>query len=179
MARLARVVAVTALAVVGSLFAVSPAQAVVIDVACGAPSSNVITFSPPLTLVNQPTVVTRSTKYQNCAPPLSPGVITGQSIKTVTILDDCTMVLLPGTVVHTITWNTAPAVTTTMTMNRTASISGSSLIVKFVGSVTAGKFLGSRVDQTYVGPAQDLINCLNGVGAVRQLNSRVTLRIYH
>lgn len=178
MVRLARAAVTAILAIGGTLIAAAPAEAAVIDVTCTSPNStNVITFSPPLTLVNQPTVVSRATKYEPCRAPRWPNLVAGKESKTITMLDDCTMVLGTLNVNFTITWNTGQ--TTTVSAVRTASLSGSNLVVTFNGTVTAGLFLGSNVHQVFVGSGVDLINCLNGRGAVRSIVSRVNLTISH
>ncbi|MEV4413430.1 hypothetical protein [Catellatospora sp. NPDC049609] len=178
MVRLARAAVTAVLAIGGTLFAAAPAEAAVLDVSCTSPNStNVITFSPPLTLVNQPTVVSRSTSYQPCRAPRWPNLTHGKEAKTITMLDDCTMVLGTLNVNFTITWNTGQ--TTTVSAVRTASLSGSNLVVTFNGTVTAGLFLGSNVNQVFVGSGVDLINCLAGRGSVQSIVSRVQLTITH
>lgn len=178
MVRLARAAVTAILAIGGTLIAAAPAEAAVIDVSCTSPNStNVITFSPPLTLVNQPTVVSRSTSYQPCRAPRWPNLTYGKEAKTITMLDDCTMVLGTLNVNFTITWNTGQ--TTTVSAVRTASLSGSNLVVTFNGTVTAGLFLGSNVNQVFVGSGVDLINCLAGRGSVKSIVSRVNLTISH
>lgn len=184
MIRLVRLTGVVVLTLLSSVFALvpvaaaatpSPVPTFAIDIKCDG--SNVITFTPPLTLVNQPTTVNRTTKYNPCSSPTAPAVTSGLESRTFTLGDDCTMVLASGTVNFTITWNTGQ--TTTFTANRTASISGTTLTVTFTGTVTAGLFAGSSVRQVFTGSAVDLINCLNGTGRLSSLTSSVSLIIYH
>jgi hypothetical protein len=176
--RLVRVALTAMLVLGGALFAAAPANAAVLDVQCTSPSStNTITFSPPLTLVNQPTVVSRTTNYKPCRAPRWPNLVSGFETKTITMLDDCTMVLGTLNVNFTITWNTGQ--TTTVNAIRTASLSGTNLVVTFNGTVTAGLFLGSNVNQVFVGSGVDLINCLAGRGSVKSIVSRVNLTISH
>jgi hypothetical protein len=162
-----------------AVLAAVPAPApMVIDLKCSTPNStDVLKFTPPLTLVVQPTLVQKSTSYTPCAAPTAPNLTSGSLATSSTINDACPMVLLSGTVVQTVTWNTGQ--TTTMTLNRTATISGTTLTVSFTGTVTGGLFLGRNVRQTYTASAVDLINCLNGVGSVATIKSRVDLLIYH
>jgi hypothetical protein len=87
------------------------------------------------------------------------------------------MVTLSGTVTQTITWNTGQ--TTSMTLNRTVTVSGTTLTVNFSGTVTAGLFAGSQARQTYTASAVDLQNCLAGAGVVSQILSTVKLTIFH
>jgi hypothetical protein len=177
MVRFARAAVVAALAVTASLVGVAPAHAAVIDANCVPPSSNVLTFNPPLSMVLTPTMVRRTFKYSPCRSQTDPDLVSGFSDVTFTINDMCPMLLAPGTANITITWNTGQ--TTTFTASRTATISGTSLIVNFTGTVTAGQFLGSNVQQQLVGSAVDLQNCLAGVGRVRAITSRVNLLISH
>lgn len=178
MVRLARVAIAAALVLGGTLFAATPAQAAVIDVSCTSPNStNVITFTPPLTLVNVPTVVARTTNYTPCRAPRVPDLVSGKEAKTITMLDDCTMVLGTLIVNFTITWNTGQ--TTTINATRVAAISGSSIVVTFTGTVTAGLFLGSNVKQVFTGPAANLQACLAGQAKLPSIVSRVQLTIWH
>lgn len=177
MLRSARVVAVAVLALAGGLVSAAPASASPAQVYCNAPSVNLLTFTPPLTLVNQPTQVDRKTAYEACTSPTVPEITSGKSVLSLTMLDDCTMVLAPSTVSFTITWNTGR--TSTIKATRTATLSGNTLTVDFAGSVTAGLFTGSLVQQQYVGSGTELIACLNGVGRLSGLKSAVSLLIYH
>ncbi|MBB5866747.1 hypothetical protein F4553_000126 [Allocatelliglobosispora scoriae] len=182
MLRSARVVAVAALALAGSLVSAAPASASPAQVYCTSPSSNLLTFTPPLTLATQPTVVTRKTVYKPCTSPTVPEIVSGTSSTSFSMPDDCTMVLLPSTVSFTITWNTGR--TTTVKASRTATLAnptGTSptLTVDFAGSVTAGLFTGSLVQQQYVGSGAELAACLNGTGRLPALKSAVSLLIYH
>jgi hypothetical protein len=176
--RIARLALVAAFALGGTLVAAAPANAAVLDVQCTSPNStNTITFNPPLTLVNQPTVVSRATSYQPCRAPRWPDLVYGKESKTITILDDCTMVLGTLNVNFTILWNTGQ--TTTVSAVRTAALSGGSIVVTFNGTVTAGLFLGSNVNQVFVGSGANLIACLAGQGSVKSIVSRVQLTISH
>ncbi|GHJ49206.1 hypothetical protein Cs7R123_65480 [Catellatospora sp. TT07R-123] len=178
MVRLVRAAMIATLALGGSLLAAAPADAAVIDLTCVSPNSqNVTTFNPPLTLVNQPTVVQRTTKYEPCRAPRVPQLNSGFETKTITMNDDCTMVLLTLNVNFTITWNTGA--TSTISAVRTATISGGQLIVTFNGTVTAGLFAGSSAKQVFTANATDLINCLNGVGKLPSIVSKVQLTIFH
>jgi hypothetical protein len=137
------------LALAGTLLFAAPAHAatlpatpvpvpvpMVIDVSCTPPSTDTLTFTPPLTLVQQPTTITKVTRYNPCMAPQVPNLTNGVLSTTSFLNDACPMVLLSGTVVQNITWNTGQ--TTQMTLSRTAMISGSTLTVSFVGTVTAG-----------------------------------------
>jgi len=147
------------------------------DVKCTPPSSDILTFTPPLSPVLQLTQVDKQTFYRPCSAPANPNLTSGTLSSSVTFNDMCPMVLQGGVVVQTVTWNTGQ--TTTMQLNRTASISGTTLIVKFTGTVIGGLFTGSQVTQTYTASAVELINCLNGTGVVPFIVSQVNLRIFH
>jgi hypothetical protein len=155
----------------------TPAPIFVTDVKCSPPSSDVLQFTPPLSPVLQPTVVQKQTFYRPCTAPANPNLTSGTLSTTSTLNDMCSMVLLGGLVTQTITWNTGQ--TTTMSLNRTATITGTTLTVKFTGTVIAGLFTGSQASQTYTASAVELINCLNGAGTVAFIVSQVNLRIYH
>jgi hypothetical protein len=191
--RLVRTAVIAVVAVAGTLLIAAPAQAatihaaavpvtpvpvpMVIDVSCVPPSTDTLTFTPPLTLVVQPTTITKVTRYNPCMAPAVPNLTSGVLSTTSFLNDACPMVLLSGTVVQNITWNTGQ--TSQLTLSRTASITGTTLTVNFLGTVTAGLFLGSNVKQIYTASAIDLINCLNGLGVVKSIVSRVNLTIYH
>jgi hypothetical protein len=188
MVRITRTAAVAALALAAAIAgapaaqaAPAPAAATIIDVSCVSPNStDVLKFTPPLQLAPAiPTTVDKTTNYQPCRSQTSPNVISGflHTIGTLAA-DACPMVLNPGTVSQTITWNTGA--TSTLSMSRTATLSGTTLTVNFIGTVTAGLFAGSNAKQTYVASTPDLAACLAGTGAVVPvIKSAVTLTIYH
>jgi hypothetical protein len=180
MVRIARIAAVALMVAAGGLLSGTPAHAAVIDISCVRPSTDVLKFTPPLQLAPaQPTVVDKTTTYKPCQSPTAPNVVSGFLHTVVTLSSDaCPMVLNPGVVNQTITWNTGA--TSTLTLNRTASLSGTTLTVNFIGTVTAGLFTGSNAKQVYVASTPDLAACLAGTGAtVPTIKSSVNLTIYH
>lgn len=144
---------------------------------CGAPSTNAIGFTPPLTLVTQSTVVDRTTAYRNCSAPSVPAIRSGYEHRSFTIPDDCVIMLTAsGNANFTITWNNSQ--TSNLFVSRNATLSGNTLTVVYTGTVNAGLFNGRSVRQVFKADATELNQCLAGTGQVPFLIHDVTLTIY-
>lgn len=156
---------------------VTATAAPLVALQCGAPSTNAFGFTPHLSLVTQPTTIQRTTAYRKCSAPAFPKITSGHEHKTNNIMDDCQIMLFAGgTAQYAITWNTTQ--TSTLTVQRSATLSGNTLTVSFTGSVTAGLFTGRRARQIFTADATELIDCLNGTGKLPFLISDVSLTIY-
>lgn len=139
--------------------------------------TNAFGFNPPLTLVNQYTVIDRTTTYEQCDAPALPNIRSGYAYKRFGFMDDCRlMVQATGTANYDITWNTSQ--TSRFTGSRSASLSGTTLTVKFHGSITAGLYAGHRAIQVFTTDATELVACLNGRGRVPFTIARVSFVIY-
>ncbi|MBB5867142.1 hypothetical protein F4553_000521 [Allocatelliglobosispora scoriae] len=181
MVRLARVVTVAALTIAGTLFTVAPVSAAPTPgINCNPPSSNLLTFTPPLTSTLQPTTIVKQTTYKPCVSQSNPNVISGTSNVTFNMMDDCTMLMLTGSTTFTILWNTGQ--TSTITATRSPMLvgtpPGSQFVVNFTGTVTAGLWAGLNAKQQFKGSGDDLFNCLYRGGRLQSLKSSVTLAIF-
>jgi hypothetical protein len=181
MVRLARVATVAVLAIAGTLFTVAPVSAAPVPgVNCNPPSSNLLTFTPPLTTTLQPTTIVKQTSYRPCVSQSDPNVVSGTSNVTFSMMDDCTMLMLTGPTTFTILWNTGQ--TSTISATRTPMLVGTpptaQFIVNFSGTVTAGLWAGLQAKQQFKGSGNDLYNCLYLGGRLQALKSSVTLAIF-
>ncbi len=157
--------------------AATPTVAPVADLRCGAPGTNSFGLVPPLTLTVQSTTIERATAYRSCSAPAFPGIREGYEHRTNILNDSCVIMLqAAGTSTFNIIWNTSQ--TSTLTVQRSAQISGNQFIVTFTGNVTAGLFAGRKARQVFTANATELIACLAGNGQVPFLISDVTLVIH-
>jgi len=148
-----------------------------VSLQCGAPSTNAIGFTPPLTLVTQTTTVDRTTAYRNCNAPAFPAIRSGYEHRSFTIPDDCIIMLTAtGNANFTITWNTSQ--TSNLFVSRSATLSGNTLTVVYTGTVNAGLFLNRAVRQVFTADATELNQCLAGTGQVPFLIHDVKLTIF-
>ncbi|MFI1524031.1 hypothetical protein [Kitasatospora cineracea] len=170
--------AITLLSTAG-LFVVGTASAradALLDVTCTPPSHSTTTYSPPLTATPQPVSGSVVTDWSSCLSASTPGLTSGTSTGTLaTVARSCLSLLTPGTDTLTITWNTGAS--STLTLKRTSTIAGASLITTLTGTVASGLFAGDTVAGTVVGPATDITLCTLGLGTVSTLNSLVTIEI--
>lgn len=155
----------------------APSPAAVTDVRCDRPSTNALGFTPALTLVNQPTVIQRTTAYRACVSSATTNINSGYEFGSFSFGDDCTMVLLNGSATYTITWNNNA--TTTFTAAKTVTLSGTTLTVVFNGTVTSGLFTGSTVKQVFTANTPELVQCLTANGKLPFILSDVSLNIFH
>ncbi|NUR74110.1 MAG: hypothetical protein HOU81_25155 [Hamadaea sp.] len=176
MKRIFRAIAAMSLAVVGAtVVAASPAAAGALDVTCLPPSSNVNSYSPPLT--NQPQPVTASTTalYGPCTSVSHPAITSGSRTATVPLTASCLDLLGSGTLTYTITWNTGQ--TSTITSNFTRTVVGAVYEILATGTVTAGVFAGDSVVTDFTGPSTDITLCTLGLGTVSSVYNVGTLEI--
>ncbi|MFI9005841.1 hypothetical protein ACIGNX_01240 [Actinosynnema sp. NPDC053489] len=176
-----RAVAAT-LVTVGSTLALvvsgpaAPASAGVLDVTCTPPSSNGISYSPPLTRSPQDVTIDVTTQYGPCVSAGNPALTSGH--RTISLTQpgfSCLELLNSGPVTFTITWNTGQ--TSTVSANYSATVVGAALVDVRTGTVTSGLFTGSTVVQTTTGPATDVLLCTAGLGTVSGIYSSVSLEI--
>ncbi|WP_306748095.1 hypothetical protein [Saccharothrix yanglingensis] len=152
------------------------ASAGVLDVTCTPPSSETITYTPPLTTTPQAVTISSSTQYGPCVSLSNPAITSGSRARITNDPEQtCLDLLDTGSSTFTITWNTGQ--TSTISANRTATVAGAALVVTFTGTVTSGLFTGSTVVQTNTGPSADVLLCTIGLGTVPGIYSLVTLEI--
>ncbi|MFI0421015.1 hypothetical protein [Spongiactinospora sp. 9N601] len=158
-----------------ALYPPAPAPAAVLDVVCTPPSSDLVTYRPPLTATAQDVSIDATTHYGPCAAAGVPGLTSGSRAFQGSGSRSCLSLLSSGTETFTITWNTGQ--TSTVSVAKLVTVAGATLVVTFTGTVTAGLFTGSRVLQTVTGPATDITLCTLGLGTVSSISSLVTLEI--
>jgi hypothetical protein len=158
--------------VAASLFVVTPAHAGALGVTCTLPSSDVVTYDPPLTNQPQLTTVHSHTVYHPC---VSSAVSSGSRVNTIMREASCSDLLAPGHTTFEIAWDTGH--TSTISAERTSTIVGVTLIVTFAGHVASGLFADALVVQTLTGVASSILSCQLGLNTVPSLKSFVTLQI--
>ncbi|WP_306750076.1 hypothetical protein [Saccharothrix yanglingensis] len=173
MATLTTAVCALALTVLGPA---GTASAGVLDVTCTPPSSQSTTFTPPLTVTPQNTVVSVTGQYGPCVSLSNPAITSGSR----TYIGQepgrsCLDLLDSGPATFTITWNTGQ--TSTVSANSTSTIVGAAVVVTVTGTVTSGLFVGSSVVQIITGPAADVLLCTLGLGTVAGIYALATLEI--
>ncbi|MFE9750166.1 hypothetical protein ACFYOT_35095 [Saccharothrix saharensis] len=162
-----------ALLVLGSA---GTASAGVLDVTCTPPSSQIDTFTPPLTLAPQNVTVGIKAQYGPCVSLSNPALTSGSTDVTALVPGlSCLDLLQSGALTFTILWNTGQ--TSTISSSYTVTIAGAALVVTRTGTVTSGLFAGSAVLQVITGPATDVLLCTAGLGTVSSTYSVVTLEI--
>ncbi|EWC60846.1 hypothetical protein UO65_3776 [Actinokineospora spheciospongiae] len=163
----------SALLVLGSS---TPASAGVLDVTCAPPSSEVVNFSPPLTMTPQTVTVSTTTQYGPCVSLSNPALTSGARTNSSSAPGQtCLELLTNGPTTFTVTWNTGQ--TSTISANRTSTVVGAALVTTHTGTVTAGLFAGSTAVQVLTGAAADVLPCTLGLGTVASIYSAVTLEI--
>ncbi|MEU4745961.1 hypothetical protein AB0G02_36625 [Actinosynnema sp. NPDC023658] len=152
------------------------ASAGVLDVTCTPPSSQVDTFTPPLSMTPQNVTVGITSQLGPCVSLSNPAITSG-SINFSALVPglSCLDLLQSGSITYTIVWNTGQ--TSTVSANYTVTIVGAALVVTRTGTVTSGLFTGSAVLQVITGPAADVLLCTAGLGTVSSTYSLVTLEI--
>jgi hypothetical protein len=168
---------ITAAAIVFSVVTTAtPASASALDVTCVPPSSQTVTFNPPLTLIPGPVAVSASTQYGPCTSTSVPGITSGSRNATFSYPSiSCLDLLKSQSIIFTITWNTGQQ--STITGNTTVTTVGAALVVTITGTVTAGLFAGDSVVQTITGPSTAVTLCTLGLGTVPSIYALVTLAI--
>ncbi|NUT37577.1 MAG: hypothetical protein HOV79_31420 [Hamadaea sp.] len=176
MSRILRTVLVVVLAGAGVIAAVpAPAAAGVLDVTCTPPTSNLNTYTPPLTTTPQPVTDSTTALYGPCVSATHPAITSGTRTATFPTVSSCADLLGPGTITYTITWNTGQ--TTTITSNFTRVVAGAVYTVAATGVVTGGLFAGDTVVTNFTGPATDITLCTLGLGTVGSVNTTGLLEI--
>ncbi|MFI9009946.1 hypothetical protein ACIGNX_22215 [Actinosynnema sp. NPDC053489] len=152
------------------------ASAGVLDVTCTPPSSNNITYNPPMTATPQTVAYNATAQYGPCVSLSNPAITSGSRTTAGSVPDtSCLDLLGSRSFTLTITWNTGQ--TSTISGNSSATIAGAALISTFTGTVTSGLFTGSTVAQVLTGPAADVLLCTAGLGTVSGIYSLATLEI--
>ncbi|WP_330181442.1 hypothetical protein OHB26_34515 [Nocardia sp. NBC_01503] len=152
------------------------ASAGALDLTCTPPSSETVTYNPPVTMTPQPTTATVSTVFGPCVSATNPAVTAGSRSLTAPLTRSCLQLLdSGGPYLVTITWNTGQ--TSTLTLNRVTNVAGAVITVTQTGTVTGGLFSGDTVVMTATAPSTDVLNCTLGLGTVSSTYSTVVLEI--
>ncbi len=152
------------------------ASAGVLDVTCTPPSSETVTYTPPLTTAPQAVTINSTTQYGPCVSLSNPAISSGSRTRTLLIPGrTCLDLLNSGSTTFTIVWNTGQ--TSTISSNFTSTTVGAALVVTDTGTVTSGLFAGSTVVQVLTAPATDVLLCTAGLGTVSSIYSVITLEI--
>lgn len=152
------------------------ASAGALDVTCTAPSSQTVTYTPPLTATPQTVDVDITTQYGPCVSSSEPDITSG--FRTYTGREparSCVDLLDNGVSTFTITWNTGQ--TSTVVANRVVTIAGAVMVATHTGTVTSGLFAGGTVIHVATGPSADVLLCTAGLGTVPGVYALVTLEI--
>lgn len=157
------------------LLTAAPASAAALDVTCIPPSSQVNTYTPPLTATPQTVIVNSSGQY-TCVSATVPGLTSGSRTVEVSSPGRSCLDLVTGfAVTLTITWNTGQ--TSTLSGNSTVATVGLTQVVTMTGTVTAGLFAGDTVVSTSVSPSLPILLCTLGLGTVATTSSTNLLEI--
>ncbi|NUO57502.1 MAG: hypothetical protein HOV78_12600 [Hamadaea sp.] len=176
MNRIFRAIAAISLVAAGiTVTAASPAAAGALDLTCLPPSSNVNSYSPPLTNQPQQTTVSTTALYGPCTSVSQPAITSGSRTASVTTTASCLDLLGSGTLTYTITWNTGQ--TSTITSNFTRVVAGAVYEIIATGTVTSGVFAGDTVVTDFTGPSTDITLCTLGLGTVSSVYNVGTLEI--
>jgi len=173
-----RLLAAGLLAATGTLAAArpAPAAAAALDVTCTPPSSQVDTYSPPLTTKPQDVSNAISRTYGPCVSAADPALTSGSSTFTVTDKAfSCLDLLAAHPATFTITWNTGA--TSTVVGNAVPSVAGAVHTVLVTGTVTSGEFAGDTVVENSTGAATSIARCTLRLGTVSSTYLTVTLLI--
>lgn len=147
-----------------------------LDVTCTPPSSQTVTYTPPLT--NTPTLASSQQvgQYGPCVSLSVPDLTSGTRSNTAPPrLRSCLDLLDPAPFTWTIIWNTGQTSTVSGTAN--SNIAGAVLVVTLTGTVTSGLFAGDTFVQINTGAATDITTCTLGLGSVRSVFTTSTLEI--
>jgi hypothetical protein len=173
--RLPHVLVAAILGLAAPLATITPAAAGVLDVTCTPPSTNVNTYTPPLTATPQTVVVNSSGQY-SCVSATVPGLTSGtRSVEVTAPGRSCLDLLAEFTITQTITWNTGQ--TSTISGTSTVAIAGATHVTTMTGTVMAGLFTGDSVLSTTVGPSAPILLCTLGLGTVSSTTSTLLLSI--
>jgi hypothetical protein len=158
-----RLVAVAVLVAASTLGVTGPAHAGVLDVTCTGNTST--TYNPPLDNTPTDTQLTVTSFFGPCVSTSVPGLTSGSYSVQFTIPSrSCVTLLNTGAEEYTITWNTGQ--TSTLSINRNATLAGPAFVVTHIGIVSSGLFAGDTVLRTATAPSIDLQLCLLGLGTV-------------
>jgi hypothetical protein len=129
-------------------------------------------------LSNTPQTSTSSANWQlgPCVSTSVPGLTSGTHSDAGAPRERTCLELLDSrTMVRTVTWNTGD--TSTLTLNRTTTVSGAVLVITMTGTVTSGLFAGDTVVGTATGAATDILLCTLGLGTVSSVYTTTVLEI--
>ncbi|MEV0613483.1 hypothetical protein AB0I81_09170 [Nonomuraea sp. NPDC050404] len=163
--------------VLGAALLAPPAAASAggLEVTCTPPSSNNVTYNPPLTQSPQTVTVSSSVTYNPCVSLTQPTLTSGTRANVIVSTRSCPDLLASAPATFTINWNTGQSSTISGTSN--TSTAGALIVVAITGTVTAGLFAGAAVTQVNTAPSAQILLCTLGLGTVSNLTSLVTLTI--
>ncbi|MGW2277801.1 hypothetical protein [Streptomyces sp. NPDC001770] len=111
-----------------------------------------------------------------CVSASTPAVTSGTAtISAPPASRSCLSLLTAGTATITVTWNTSA--TSTLSLNRTVSLVGATIVNTYTGTVSSGLFAGDTVLMTIVQPSADITLCTLGLGTVASTYGTVVLEI--
>ncbi|MGB3444500.1 MAG: hypothetical protein WBA97_37655 [Actinophytocola sp.] len=125
------------------LIAAAPAQATVGDAVCTGTSAQ--TYSPGLTNTAQTLNAATSTHYVPCTSLADPALNSGATIRSLPGITLSCTALFTATTAPTITWNTGQTSTLSLVGQGLVTVPLVSQSVTYLGSVTAGQFVGDAV----------------------------------
>ncbi|MFI9561033.1 hypothetical protein [Nonomuraea endophytica] len=182
--RLTRLLAVPLCAILAAAIPTAPAMASAagsvvsasaLEVTCTPPSSNIVTYNPPLTASPQLVTVTTTYQYNPCVSTTQPGLTSGTRTTVSTQMRSCPDLLANGVFTLTINWNTGQS--STASGSYSAVNAGAAIVLTLTGTVTSGLFTGSNFLQINAAPSAEVLLCIAGLGTVSSLGSQVTLQI--
>ncbi|WP_283136099.1 hypothetical protein [Rhizohabitans arisaemae] len=145
------------------------------EVTCTLPSSNIVTYNPPLSSTPQSVTVTTTYQYSSCVSTTQPGLTSGTRTTVSTQTRSCPDLLTNGTFTLTINWNTGQS--STATGSYSAVSAGVAIVLTLTGTVTSGLFTGSNFLQVNTAPSAEVLLCTAGLGTLSGLGSQVSLQI--
>jgi hypothetical protein len=171
--RLAAVAMVPLVAAVTLVALPGQANAAVGDFTCTV--SNVVSFSPGLTLTSATQQVTLSVGYSNCLSTSHPAVTSGTRSASFSRVLSCLTAPSGGTQIATVTWNTGQ--TSTFSGTVAFALVAGQLIFTWQGTVTAGLFTGSAFTEVIAQVALNLLACVIPPGVTSQSGTGVLTSI--
>jgi hypothetical protein len=143
------------------------ANAAVGDFICTV--SNNTTYSPGLRLVAAPQHVTFAVGYSNCISISQPSITGGTRSGAVDLTLSCLATPVSGPQTSTITWNTGQ--TSTFNGTGTAAVVAGQLVFTWIGTITAGTFVGSAFTEVISQNTINLLACVFPPGVVSQFGT--------
>jgi hypothetical protein len=173
--RLPHILVAAIVGLAAPLATVTPAAAGVLDVTCTPPSTNVNTYTPPLTATPQTVVVNSSAQY-SCVSATVPGLTSGTRTVEVTSLAGPAWTCSPDSPSSSPSPGT-PARAAPSPATRPSPPSARPNVTTLTGTVTAGLFTGDTVVSTSVSPSAPILLCTLGLGTVASTTSTLLLSI--